>query len=139
MLGVPLVDDDCVCVGGMKKSAMRRLKTVMDATPASLSSQEAYAEYIAPLEYPLPGATAVTLARRKHGAEPLPESRPNANANEYAVQLGCAAQHAARQSDSVVTSNTVPGADAGPTREPTRSASAKRRKEVELHDAEETC
>ena len=38
-LAVGLRDDVWVCERDMKKSAMRRLFTVMEATPASLSSQ----------------------------------------------------------------------------------------------------
>jgi hypothetical protein len=50
VLGVRLTDVDCDGVFDMKKSAMRRPVYVMEATPASLSSQEEYAETSAPLE-----------------------------------------------------------------------------------------
>ena len=63
-LGVRLDDEDCDGVMDMKKSAMRRLFTVLEATPASLSSQDEYAEKSAPLVYPLAGITLVTFARR---------------------------------------------------------------------------
>ena len=123
-----------VCDCDLNMSAMRILLTVMEAIPASLSSQAKYTETSAPLEKPLPGLTLETFARRKHGAAPLPLMSPMENWNEYAVQSGHAAQHAARQAASVVTSSTVPGAFTGPTRAPDRSMRGRLRKSVELHD-----
>ena len=64
-----------------KSRAMLRPRKVMFAIPASLASQEEYAEICTPLEYALDGTKVMTASYKKQGAVEPPLSAKNEFAN----------------------------------------------------------